>query len=65
MIIKHDSSFINLKAEARDYFNHNPKDTEVAFIMLTSDKLKDVRNDESIYLDEDDIFCTIYNKEEK
>ena len=53
----------NLNTEAQEYFSHNPKDKEVGFVMLDSDKLKVVRNGDSIYLDEDDIFYTVENKD--
>ena len=51
----------NLNAEAQEYFSHNPKEKEVGFVMLDSDKLKAIRSDDSIYLDEDDIFYTVEN----
>ena len=50
-----------LEREAQEYFSHNPKAKEVGFVMLDSDKLKAIRNDDSIYLDEDDIFFTVEN----
>ena len=49
----------SLEAEAQEYFSHNPDETEVAFVMLEGSNLKDVRNDDSIYLNEDDIFYTV------
>ena len=55
----------NLNTEAQEYFSHNPKDKEVGFVMLDSDKLKVVRNGDSIYLDEDDIFYTVENKDKE
>jgi len=55
-----ESDRINvLDIEAQEYFSHNPDKTEVAFVMLEGSNLKDVRNDDSIYLNEDDIFYTV------
>ena len=52
-----------LEREAQEYFSHNPKAKEVGFVMLDTDKLIAVRNGDSIYIDEDDIFYTVENKD--
>ena len=52
----------NLNAEAQEYFSHNPKEKEVGFVMLDSDKLKLIRDNNSVYIDEDDIFYTVKNE---
>ena len=51
----------NLNAEAQEYFSHNPEEKEVGFIMIDSDKLKLIRDNNSVYIDEDDIFYTVEN----
>ena len=51
----------NLDAEAKEYFSHNPEEKEVGFIMIDSDKLKLIRDNNSVYIDEDDIFYTVEN----
>ena len=53
----------NLDAEAQEYFSHNPKAKEVGFVMVDSDKLKLIRDNDSVYIDEDDIFYTVENKD--
>ena len=63
MKIEYHQSYISLDAEAEEYFRHNPKETEVGFVMLDSDKLKLIRDNDSVYIDEDDIFYTVKNKD--
>ena len=53
----------NLNAEAQEYFSHNPEEKEVAFVMVNSDKLKLIKDNDSVYIDEDDIFYTVENKD--
>ena len=62
MKIEYYSSYTSLDAEAEEFFSHNPKDKEVGFVMLDSDKLKAIKNDDSIYIDESDIFKTVKNE---
>ena len=63
MKIEYYSSYTSLDAEAEEFFSHNPKDKEVGFVMLDSDKLKLIRDNDSVYIDEDDIFYTVKNKD--
>ena len=55
----------NLDAEAQEYFSHNPKEKEVGFVMLDSDRLKAIRNSDNIYVDKDDIFYTAENEDKE
>ena len=62
MKIDYYPEYISLEKEAEEFFSHNPKEKEVAFVMLDSDKLKAIKNDDSIYIDESDIFKTVKNE---
>ena len=61
MKVEYHSHYRSLEAEALEYFSHNPKETEVGFVMLNSDELKAIRNSNSIYVDEDNVFYTAEN----
>ena len=48
---------INTLAEASEYFQHNPKDKKLYFVMITEDQIDEVEEHSII-----DVLCTEENK---
>ena len=52
----------DLEYEARDYLNHNPNDTEIGFVILSTEQLAIVKQEGCVEVDEYNLFHTMDNE---